>query len=120
HNIRGGRLVLGSGRRPQYIRWGGRVDRGPAIVVKRVTGHPKRLRLEAALVPPGMTFVAENHVNVVYPPPNAPLEEMEGIVRQLNDPRTWEVLSHITGNTQVSKNELENLVPVPLRPVSRD
>ncbi len=120
HNIRGGRLVLGSGRRPQYIRWGGRVDRGPAIVVKRVTGHPKRLRLEAALVPPGVTFVAENHVNVVYPPPNATLEEMEEIVRQLNDPRTWEVLSYITGNTQVSKNELENLVPVPLRLVSRD
>ncbi|WP_434730904.1 N-6 DNA methylase [Thermogladius sp. KZ2Tp1] len=120
HNIRGGRLVLGNGRRPQYIRWGGRVDRGPAIVVKRVTGHPKRLRLEAALVPPGTVFVAENHVNVVYPPPGASLEEMEEIVRQLNDPRTWELLSYITGNTQVSKNELENLVPVPLRLVSRD
>jgi adenine-specific DNA-methyltransferase len=111
HNIRDGKLVLG-GSKPQYIRWSGRVDRGPAIVVTRVTGHPKRLKLEAALIPPGVVFVAENHVNVVYPPPNATLEEMEEIVRQLNDPRTWEILSHITGNTQISKTELENLVPL--------
>jgi adenine-specific DNA-methyltransferase len=91
--------------------------------VKRVTGHPKRLRLEAALVPPGVTFVAENHVNVVYPPPNATLEGMEGIVRlveYLNSGFASRLVSAITGNTQVSKNELENLVPVPLRLVSRD
>ncbi|PNV80097.1 MAG: hypothetical protein C0179_06165 [Fervidicoccus sp.] len=110
-NIRDGKLVLG-GDRPQYIRWSGKIDRGPAIVVTRITGHPKRLKLEAALIPPGTVFVAENHVNVVYPPPNATLEEMEEIVRQLNDPRTWELLSHVTGNTQISKTELENLVPL--------
>ncbi|MGC9181742.1 HsdM family class I SAM-dependent methyltransferase [Thermogladius sp.] len=120
HNIRGGRLVLGNGRRPQYIRWGGRVDRGPAIVVKRVTGHPKRLRLEAALVPPGTVFVAENHVNVVYPPRRARLEELERLVEYLNSGFASRLVSAITGNTQVSKNELENLVPVPLRLVSRD
>ncbi|AFK50503.1 Modification methylase [Thermogladius calderae 1633] len=120
HNIRSGRLVLGSGRRPQYIRWGGPVDRGPAIVVKRVTGHPKRLRLEAALVPPGVVFVAENHVNVVYPPSQARLEELERLVEYLNSGLVNRLVSAITGNTQVSKNELENLVPIPLRLVGRD
>ncbi|MGC9071564.1 MAG: HsdM family class I SAM-dependent methyltransferase [Acidilobus sp.] len=111
HNIKEGKLVLG-GDRPQYVRWKGPVDKGPAIVVTRIVGHPKRLRLEAALVPTGTTFVAENHVNVVYPPPNATLEEMEEIVAQLNSPITWDVLSKVTGNTQISKTELENLVPL--------
>lgn len=116
HNIRNGKLVLGNNsRKPQYIRWPlEKADRGPAIVVTRVVGHPKRARIEAALVPPNTVFVAENHVNVIYPPPGATLEEMEEIVRQLNSPEVQDVVSLITGNTQVSKNELERLIPIRL------
>lgn len=116
HNIRNGRLVLSNNsRKPQYIRWPlEKADRGPAIVVTRVVGHPKRARIEAALVPPNTVFVAENHVNVIYPPPGATLEEMEEIVRQLNSPEVQDVISLITGNTQISKNELERLIPIRL------
>ena len=118
HNIKRGKLVLNSNpRKPQYIRWPiEKADRGPAIVVTRVVGHPGRASLEAAIVPPGMVFVAENHVNVVYPPPNASLEEMEEIVRQLNSEEVNRMVREITGNTQISKTELENLIPLRMRP----
>jgi adenine-specific DNA-methyltransferase len=112
-NIKGGSLVLNNTSRPQYIAWPReKADRGPAIVVTRIVGHPKKARLEAALVPPGTVFVAENHVNVIYPPQGASLDELEEIVRQLNSPRTQELVSIITGNTQISKNELESLIPI--------
>jgi len=121
HNIRDGKLVLGNhSGKPQYIRWSPeKADRGPAVVVTRVVGHPKRARIEAALVPPGTVFVAENHVNVIYPPRGATLEEMEEIVRQLNSPEAQKVVSLITGNTQISRNELERLIPIRLGSGSR-
>ena len=113
HNIVNGKLILGNSRKPQYIKWPlEKVDRGPAIVVTRVVGHPKRAQLEAALIPPGTVFVAENHVNVIYPPKNATIEEMKEIVRWLNSPEVQRIVSLITGNTQISKKELENLIPI--------
>ncbi len=116
HNIRNGRIVLDKTRKPQYIKWPiEKADKGPAIVVTRVVGHPKRAVLEAALVPPGVVFVAENHVNVVYPPPNATLEEMEEIVRQLNSLETQRIVRVLTGNTQISKTELEKLIPLKIK-----
>ena len=117
HNIKSGRLELGNSDKPQYIVWTReKADVGPAIVVTRVVGHPKRAKLEAALVSPGTVFVAENHVNVIYPPPGVPLKELEEIVRQLNSQETQELVSLITGNTQISKNELEKLFPIKLAP----
>jgi len=80
----------------------------------KFVGESMRAQLEAALVPPGMAFVAENHVNVIYPPSRTPLEELEEIVRQLNSQETQELVSLITGNTQISKNELEKLFPIRL------
>ncbi len=116
HNIGPGKLRLGSKPgKPQYIRWPGEADVGPAVVVRRVIGHPRRARLMAALVPPGMKFVAENHVNVIYPPPDALPEELEEVVRWLNSPEVQDYVRGLIGNTQVSARELERLIPVPAR-----
>lgn len=114
HNISKGKLVLNNNpRKPQYIKWDkSKADRGPAIVVTRVVGHPSRALMEAALVPPGTAFVAENHVNVIYPPPNVSIEELEKIVAQLNSEEVNNIIREVTGNTQISKTELENLVPI--------
>lgn len=114
HNIKSGKLILKNDpRKPQYIKWNpSKADRGPAIVVTRVVGHPNKARLEAALVPPGTVFVAENHVNVIYPPASATIEELEYLVRQLNSEEVNEIVREITGNTQISKTELEKLVPI--------
>jgi adenine-specific DNA-methyltransferase len=77
-------------------------------------GHPKKASIEAAFVPLNIAFVAENHVNVIYPPKGATLHEIMEIVHQLNSSETQKIVRMITGNTQISKKELENLVPIKL------
>lgn len=114
HNIREGKLVIKHDyRKPQYIKWNvNEAYVGPAIVVKRIVGHPSRAKLEAALVPPNTFFLAENHVHVILPPPRASLSEMEEIVKYLNSHDVCRIVREITGNTQISKRELEELVPI--------
>jgi len=114
HNIKRGKLVLNNNpSKPQYIVYPvEKADKGPAIVVTRIVGDPSSAMIEASLVPPNTVFVAENHVNVIYPPPRATLEEMEEIVRQLNSERIQKIVREITGNTQISKTELEYLIPI--------
>ncbi len=124
HNIVKGKLVLhNKPSKPQYIKID-KYDIGPAIVVKRVVGHPRRSgSIEAALIPSGFKFLGENHVNVIYPPPDASIEELKEIVRQLNSSKAQEGVKLITGNTQISKTELERLFPIklsgPLRTLRR-
>ncbi len=114
HNIsENGELILNNKpSKPQYIIWDGLTDSGPAIVVSRVVGHPSKARLRAALVPPNVKFLAENHVNVIYPPPKASLEELVKIVKWLNSDEMQKIVRIVTGNTQISKNELEKLLPI--------
>ncbi|PUA32755.1 MAG: hypothetical protein B7O98_04700 [Zestosphaera tikiterensis] len=114
HNIKKGKLILNNNvKKPQYIIWPeSKADKGPAIVVTRVVGHPKKASLKAALIPPNIVFVAENHVNVIYPPPNASLEELHEIVKQLNSKNINKIVRELIGNTQISKTELENLIPL--------
>ncbi len=115
HNIVKGKLVLNNKQdKPQYIK-SYRYDVGPAIVVRRVVGHPRSGTIEAALVPPGFKFLGENHVNVIYPPKTASLEELIEIVRQLNSHEAQKIVRMITGNTQISKTELERLFPIKLK-----
>ncbi len=99
-------------RRPQYVKWS-RPDRGPAIVVNRIVGHPSRPRLRASIIQG--EFVAENHVNVIYPPSGTSLQELEELVKVLIKPETANYISMVTGNTQISTRELEELVPVKLK-----
>jgi len=99
--------------KPQYVRIG-KHDVGPAIVVNRITGAADNVRLKCALIPEGMKFVGENHVNVVYPakglkPPDIRIEE---IARQIRSDESMAIMREITGNTQISKTELELLLPI--------
>ncbi len=115
------------GKKPQYVKVDS-YDVGPAIVVNRITGAAKAAKIRAAIVPPKMKFVAENHCNVIFPPPKArkrapdDLEpsvskrniNLEEICRQLRSPEKLRVMQNITGNTQISKTELERLFPISL------
>ncbi|MEM2178211.1 MAG: N-6 DNA methylase [Candidatus Methanomethylicaceae archaeon] len=116
HNIVKGKLVLNNKQnKPQYIR-SKEYDKGPAIVVRRVVGHPRHSgSIEAALIPPNFKFLGENHVNVIYPPPNTSLEELNEIVKQINSSEAQAVVRMITGNTQISKTELERLFPIKIQ-----
>lgn len=98
-------------------------DIGPAIVVNRIVGSVGNGQLKAAIIKSGVKFLAENHVNVVYPPtkwnqlnldkldPSESLS-LEEIAKQLNSKEKMEVIQYLTGNTQISKNELEKLFPI--------
>ncbi len=118
YNITPDGLKLGNHKRPQYVKITEGCDVGPAIVVNRIVGRPGSGRIRATLVPQGMKFIGENHVNVIFPPKQAKLLQMEetvsleDILRQLNSPEKASVLQSITGNTQISKSELERLFPI--------
>ena len=126
HNIGDGELKFPIHRedKPQYVKTKN-YDVGPAIVVNRITGSINSIKLKAAIIPVGKKFIAENHVNVIYPPTKKtqlnlgfadnskqiklPLEE---VVKQLSSKEKLETLKNITGNTQISKTELEKLFPI--------
>lgn len=118
HNITPAGLVLGNRSDfSQYIR-STDFDTGPAIVVNRVTGAARNVRLKAALVKPGLKFVGENHVNVIYPPDNMPSKTALGLLKkvltQISTKETIDTMKLVTGNTQISRTELECLMPIEL------
>lgn len=124
HNIEKKRLnlPLNKNGKPQYVKTKN-YDVGPAIVVNRITGSLEASELRAAIIPAGMKFIAENHVNVIYPPSSKiqsfttvqniknPIS-LEILTEQLCSKEKTEALRNITGNTQISKNELEKLFPI--------
>jgi adenine-specific DNA-methyltransferase len=102
HNIVGGKIVL-STKKPQYINnWKPEYDKG--IVVNRITGANNNAKLKAAVY--NHPFTGENHVNVISG------RNLEYLLPMLTDVRSLQALKLITGNTQLSKTELETLFPV--------
>ena len=106
--------------RPQFVKTQ-KSEEGPVIVTNRIIGQPGRGSLRPAFIPAKFQFIAENHVNVIYPPNRNSLLRtknadamFEALVKQLNSSANAEILFSLTGNTQISKNELENLFPIKL------
>jgi adenine-specific DNA-methyltransferase len=129
HNIaqEGLKFPLISKEKPQYAK-AKDFDTGPAIVVNRITGSIKAAKLKAAIIPPGMKFIGENHVNVIFPPSRQKQIRMNlgsklsktnltlnKIANQLSSKKRLEVIKNITGNTQISKTELEKLFPIDIK-----
>ena len=128
HNITSKGLkhpLLNSGK-PQYVNKND-FDIGPAIVTNRITGSVKSKSLRAAVIQSGKKFIAENHVNVIFPQlaekqialrfDNNFLKKnisLRQIAKQLSSKENLKVLESITGNTQISKTELEKLFPIEL------
>ena len=115
--------LLNSGK-PQYVKRDD-FDIGPAIVTNRITGSVKSKNLKAAIIPSGKKFIAENHVNVIFPQGskkqvvlvfdnNSSKKNISlyQIAKQLSSKENLKIVENITGNTQISKTELENLFPI--------
>ena len=128
HNItpNGLKLPIINDKKPQYIKINN-YDVGPAVVVNRITGSVGSSRIKVGIIPPKMKFIAENHVNVIFPPQKQEqigidfktkqdkkrkFLSLEDLVRQLSSTKKMEIVKNITGNTQISKTELENLFPI--------
>jgi adenine-specific DNA-methyltransferase len=111
HNIDDGKIqLLNHATKKQFIRMRTNAEHGQAIVVNRITGAGKNAKMNVAIVNKDEWY-AENHVNVVYKD-NATIEELKTIKKQIESKETIELIKMITGNTQVSKTELENLIPI--------
>jgi len=129
HNItpEGLKFPIVSEKKPQYVTTNN-YDIGPAIVVNRITGSINAAKLKTVIIPPKMKFIGENHVNVIFPPSRQRQIKMNlenklskvnlslrNIANQLSSKERLEVLKNITGNTQISKTELEKLFPIDVK-----
>ncbi len=105
-----------TGSKPGHIRSERRLT-GPALLVNRVIGAVGRGEIRTALVPAGMEFLAENHVNVIRPrsdpaAPGSPLFDWQQLQAALEDPGAGNRARLLTGNTQLSAGELTHLLPL--------
>lgn len=80
---------------------------GPAILVARGYGNTA-YKINFAVVPAGMRFYGENHVNVI----TGPAAAIEQIAASLGDERTAAFIEQFVGNGALSKTELESVLPV--------
>ena len=113
-NIVDGKIVIPNKRKLQYIKNISKdlIIRNRVIAVNRITGSNKNINIKAAIVNE-KEFVCENHVNIIYPLNNYNKNySLEYIYNSLKDETNIKVLSLITGNTQISKTELERLLPI--------
>ena len=86
---------------------------GDCIVVNRVTGAGKNATIRAALLETSDRYFVENHLNYIIKTDKANCE-LQDIYKVLIRPETTQFIKNLTGNTQISKNELLNLIPFKL------
>lgn len=114
-NINNGKIIIGYTKgKPQYIKniSNDLIIKSRVVVVNRITGSSKDINIKAAIVNE-KKFVCENHVNVIYMSKNANQNySLEDILKALQDKTNIKVIRLISGNTQISKTELERLLPI--------
>lgn len=114
-NINNGKIIIGYTKgKPQYIKniSNDLIIKSMVVVVNRITGSSKDINIKAAIVNE-KEFVCENHVNVIYTLKNANCNySLEDIFKALQDKTNIKVMRLISGNTQISKTELERLLPI--------
>ena len=117
-NISKNKLVINNTDKPQFIKKVAPMY-GPAILVNRIIGSGKSINLKAAVIKKGEKFLAENHVNIIFPPENidgkpVSLAQLRLISRQISSDEIAQIIRQISGNTQLSKTELWKLLPIKL------
>lgn len=114
-NIANGKIKIPNPKgKPQYIKniSNNLIIKSRVVAVNRITGASKDINIKSAIVNE-KEFICENHVNVIYPLKNAnPNYSLEYILNALQDETNIKVMRLISGNTQVSKTELERLLPI--------
>jgi adenine-specific DNA-methyltransferase len=102
-------ITEGSGKF-QYIKNIDKTENPPVILVNRITGVGAKACLRACFLNTRRPFVCENHVNVISGTNDS--MNLESLLKHIQSPQAIEVMRKITGNTQVSKTELEKLFPI--------
>lgn len=87
--------------------------KGPAIIVNRITGSVGQGSLRCAIVPDGMKFLGENHVNVIRKRKGfSQALDWEQLLDLLRGPDINVRIQKLTGNTQISCVELTHFLPL--------
>ena len=102
-------------KKPQYV-LANEFLVGPAIVVNRITGSVGQGSLRCALIPEGVKFVGENHVNVITRRKDVSASiDYEALLELLRSPSINERVQKLTGNTQISCVELTHFLPLEIK-----
>ncbi len=106
-NIVNNKLILSDHtEKKQYIDIDKPTIKCPVIVINRIIGV-KDITLKPLLIEKG-DYLFENHINII----TGPLDKLKIIYNSLINQSTLNYIKDIIGNTQLSKNELENLIPI--------
>jgi len=84
-----------------------------SIVLNRITGAGANAKIRAAIVDIPSGYYTENHVNYIIKGENCEYS-LEDLHEQLLKPNTMKFIQMLTGNTQISKTELEKIIPFSL------
>ena len=113
HNIKDKIRLQPDHQKPQFIETDRPPLTGPAIVTNRIVGSVGSAEIRCALVPEGMKFIGENHVNVIRDHGCfEPKMTMSDLLKALQTPDVAERVRILTGNTQVSATEITHLLPI--------
>ena len=95
-------------KKPQYIKYDIHLEpiNAPVIAINRIVGLDS-VSLYPVLIEKGKYFF-ENHINTI----TGSLENLKLIKNTLNNPNTIDFIKKIIGNTQLSKTELETMIPI--------
>jgi adenine-specific DNA-methyltransferase len=113
-NISGGKIVLVEDeKKPQYLNFVPSTKfLGPAILVNRIIGGVGKGVINAAFVPEGEVFCAENHLNVIRVRKNTiPNITFSELLELISSKETLRTARLVTGNTQLSATEWNYLLP---------
>ena len=83
---------------------------GKCIVVNRVTGSGANAKIRAAIFDQQAEYYIENHLNYIIKKESASCS-LDEIHSALVKKETTDFIKKLTGNTQISKNELLKLIP---------
>lgn len=115
HNISGERQIQlneSHPKKPQYV-MSSTYLKGPAIIVNRITGSVGQGSLRCAIVPEGVNFLGENHVNVIRKRKGfEQYVDWDQLLDLLRSPEINSRIQKLTGNTQISCIELTHFLPL--------
>ena len=81
-----------------------------SIVLNRVTGAGSNAKIRAAIVDIPTGYYTENHVNYIVKGKGCEYT-LEELLESLRSDNTIEFIRMLTGNTQISKTELQKIIP---------
>ena len=108
-NLKNGKITLiNNDKKPQYIKYSTKIlpIKAPVIVINRIVGSDS-ISLNPVLIKTG-SYYFENHINVI----TGSLKNLKNIKKSLDDKVTIDFIKKIIGNTQLSKTELETMIPI--------